>query len=427
MESDGAQRKQRIAAKASLARLAQPAWSVRAGVERDAVLRSLAMALRAAIPDVLRANALDVAKAVAGGYNKAFIDRLMLSQDTLLGVADDIETVAALPDPLAWQSAPTCLPSGLCLRRQAVPLGVLGVIYESRPNVTIDIAAAALKSGNAVVLRGGREARQSNLALLQIIHRVLREADVDPALVSYVDEPDREAVLDLLQLQGLIDVLIPRGGQSLVDLCRQHARMPLIAGGAGVVHLYVDQCVDVHRAVAVILNAKQQRPSACNALDTLLLHAGVAAKVIATLAPGLIEAGIEVHADPQASDLLRSAGLQSQALLTADLDREWLALTMNIVVVADVDAAIAHIARHGSGHSEAILGDDLGVAARFLQQVDAAAVYHNASTRFSDGGQFGMGVEVAVSTSRLHPRGPVGPAELTSVKWIGTGDYLARR
>lgn len=426
MDSTGDQRRQRIAAQAGLARLAQPAWAMRDGMARDAVLRRLASVLRESIDAVLDANAQDVAQAQASGYNAAFVDRLTLSAATLADVADDIETVAGLPDPLAWRSEPLQLPNGLRLYRQAVALGVLGVIYESRPNVTIDIAAAALKSGNAVVLRGGREARQSNLALLRIIHAVLREAAVDPALVSYVDEPERDAVMDLLQLHGLIDVLIPRGGQSLVDLCRQHARMPLIAGGAGVVHLYVDRQVDIERAVSVIVNAKQQRPSACNALDTLLVHAAVADRLLAALAPPLLQAGVEVHADAVAGLPLRQAGVSVVPLQTEDLDREWLAPSMNIVVVNDVDAAIAHIARHGSGHSEAILSDDLAVAARFLQQVDAAAVYHNASTRFSDGGQFGMGVEVAVSTSRLYPRGPVGPAELTSVKWIGSGDYLAR-
>jgi glutamate-5-semialdehyde dehydrogenase len=426
VQSDSDVRSQRIAAKAAAARLAQASWAMCSAAQRDLLLRNLAGRLRLSSDFVLQANAQDVQVALAEGYDAAFVDRLRLSNATLQGVADDVERVAALPDPLAWESEVLRLPSGLHLRRKAVPLGVLGVIYESRPNVTMDVAAAALKAGNAVVLRGGREARLSNLALMSVIQDALQDAGIAPALVSYIDEPERDAVLDLLRLQGLIDVVIPRGGKGLVDLCRQHARMPLIAGGAGVVHLYVDRQVDVERAVAVIRNAKAQRPSACNALDTLLVNVEVATVLLLALVPFLIEASVQVHAADSAADHLRAAGIQVHTLQTTDLDQEWLALQMNIVVVADLETAIAHIARHGSGHSEAILTDDPVAAARFLHQVDAAAVYHNASPRFSDGGQFGMGVEVAVSTSRLHPRGPVGPAELISMKWIGTGDYLAR-
>jgi glutamate-5-semialdehyde dehydrogenase len=420
-------RAERIAAIARAARGAQPALLRAGAAARDSLLLDIAQRLHDDRAALIEANARDLEAGRAGGLGEALLDRLRLDGPRLDGLAADLRTVAALEDPLAGEFDARALPNGLRIARRRVPIGVVGVIYEARPNVTVDIAAAALKSGNAVVLRGGREARHSNLALVELLHAALAKAGLPSELVGFLDFPEREAVSDLLQLSDCIDVLVPRGGQGLIDRCRQESRIPLIAGGVGVVHVYVDRQVDIERSLDIIENAKVQRPAVCNALDTLLVHRGIAAALLPALAQRLSGFGVDFRADGEAASLLAAGGGRVEHLAEGDFDREWLGLTLGVGLVEGVEGAIAHIARHGSGHSEAVLSDDPEVAARFLNEVDAAAVYHNASTRFTDGGQFGMGVEVAVATGRLPPRGPVGPAELTSFKWVGHGEYLSRR
>lgn len=394
--------------------------------QRDGLLRDIAQSLRSTGSQLAAANRSDLDTADAAGVSAALRDRLKLDAARLTALADSVDTVADLPDPLSVQNPARRLPSGLWLGQRPVPLGVVGVIYEARPNVTIDIAVAALKSGNAVLLRGGREARHSNLALVELLHRCLQAAGLPTALVDFIDDPSRESVGLMLQMTGLIDVLVPRGGQPLVDFCQQHSRVPLIVGGAGVVHIYVDATVDIDRALEVIDNAKTQRPAVCNAVDTLLLNREVAPQLLPRLARRLAGKGVGFRSDSGEAEVLHAAGANVVPLQDSDFDTEWLSLTLGVRVVDDLDAALAHIQAHGSGHSESILTDDPGNAERFLAEVDAAAVYVNASPRFTDGGAFGMGVEVAVSTMRQHPRGPVGPAQLTSLKWVGRGDYLCR-
>lgn len=417
----------RLAGQARAARAAQPALARLGAAERRALLLDIAQRLFEQRASVIEANACDLEAGAATGLGPALLDRLRLDGARLDGLAADVRTVAELEDPLAGEFDRRELPNGLHIARRRVPIGVVGVIYEARPNVTVDIAAAALKSGNAVVLRGGREARLTNLALVALLHSALRAAGVPEALVSFIDAPEREAVSELLQLADAIDVMVPRGGQGLIDLCRRESRIPLIAGGVGVVHIYVDASAEVEPALAVIENAKVQRPAVCNALDTLLVQATAAERLLPALAQRLSAFGVVFHADGEAASLLAAGGAQVDMLVEGDFDREWLGLHLGLRLVKDVDEAIGHIARHGSGHSEAILSEDPDAVARFLNEVDASAVYHNASTRFTDGGQFGMGVEVAVATGRLPPRGPVGPAELTSWKWVGHAGYLSRR
>jgi len=427
MSTNTPTRAERIAAQARAARQAQPALTRLGGDARDALLRDIARRLHAERAEIIEANLRDLDAGAAAGLGAALLDRLRLDGPRLDGLARDVDIVAQLPDPLAGEIDQRNLPNGLCIARRPVPIGVVGVIYEARPNVTVDIACAALKSGNAVVLRGGREARHSNLALVALLHAALAEAGLPAELVSFIDAPEREAVSELLQLSDCIDVMVPRGGQGLIDRCRAESRIPLIAGGVGVVHTYVDAQVDSLRALELIHNAKLQRPAVCNALDTLLVHRAAAAALLPGLVARLQPAGVIFHAEAEAAAALSAAGARVEPLAAGDYDREWLGLDLGVRVVDSIEQAIAHIRAHGSGHSESILSDNPEAAARFLNEVDAAAVYHNASTRFTDGGQFGMGVEVAVATGRLHPRGPVGPAELTSFKWVGRGDYLARR
>ncbi|MBX3724833.1 MAG: glutamate-5-semialdehyde dehydrogenase [Xanthomonadales bacterium] len=422
---------QDITALARRARAALPALAAAPGEQRDAFLRALAARLRADPEPVLAANAADLA---AGAHLDAPMrDRLRLDGDRLATLADGLDALAALADPLGVRFDQRTLANGLRLHRRRVPLGVLGAIYEARPNVTLDIAALAIKTGNAAVLRGGSESLASNRALVGAVHAALADTGLPVDAVGFVDSPNRAAVAALLAAGDDIDLMIPRGGAGLHAFCRQHARMPVVTGGIGICHLYVDAAADLARALAVIANAKTQRPTVCNALDTVLVHQAVAARFLPMLAADLHTRGVELRLAPAVRAALDAAGFQATpgaaAVVEAgsgDFDREWLALVLGIDVVDGLDAAIAHIARHGSGHSDGILTDDADQAARFLDRVDSAAVYWNASTRFTDGGEFGLGAEVAVSTQRVHARGPMGLEQLTSWKWVVEGDYHVR-
>lgn len=390
-----------------------------------AALHALARELRARQGQILAANAQDVAAAQASGLGAAMVDRLRLTPAGLLGIAADVEAVAGLSDPVGETTPEQLLPSGIRVSTRRVPLGVLGVIYESRPNVTVDVAALALMSGNAVILRGGKETVQSNAALEEAIQAALHAEGVPQEAVQVIRDPARERMLELLKLDDLVDAIIPRGGAALHRFCVENATVPVIVGGIGVVHLYLDGSFtedpnDVRRAAEVVLNAKVQKPSACNALDTLLVDRA-ALPALPRIAQSLAAQGVDLRADQEALSCLSEAGLQAHPAQAEDYGQEFLALTMSLKVVSGLDEALDFIAAHGN-HTDVILTRDAAQAERFIQDVDSAAVMINASPRFNDGGQLGLGAEVAISTQKLHARGPMGLRELTTTKWVVMGD-----
>ena len=394
---------------------------------KDRALEAVAVALEEQQGVILDANRSDYREAQAAGMSDVMLDRLLLNEERLRSMASDVRAVAALPDPVGESFDARILPNGLHISRRRVPLGVIASVYESRPNVTVDIAVLCLKSGNAIVLRGGKEAIRSNTALAHLVQRATADAGLPPGVVQFIESTDRDLVAQMLRYQGEIDLLIPRGGADLIRFVRDNALVPVVTGGIGVCHTYVDSPTDVEKAVAIAYNAKVQRPTVCNALDTLLVHAETAPAFLPLLAQAWGAERVEIHADKRAMTLLGpSPATPVMAATEEDWGREFLSLTAAVKVVDSLDEALEHIERYGSGHSEAILTDDYGHAMRFLDEVDAAAVYVNASTRFTDGGQFGLGAEVAISTNKLHARGPMGLRELTSYKWTIMGDGHVR-
>ena len=376
---------------------------------------------------ILEANRVDYESARASGMDEAMLDRLLLNPERLKGMANDVRTIASLPDPVGEVIEARTLPNGLEVERRRVPLGVIGSIYESRPNVTIDIAALTLKSGNACFLRGGRESLNSNEALVSLLRRAIGEAGINPDTVQYVNNPDRALVDELLQMKDYIDLLVPRGGQNLINFVASNAAMPVVAGGVGVCHAYVDRSADLGKAAGIIFNAKVQRPTVCNALDTVLLHAEVAPNCLPNIARELSGAGVELHCDHRSLSILGpESGLNAQPANEEDWGREFLSLTAAIKIVDSLDEALEHIETYGSGHTEAIITGDADASRRFQLEVDAAAVIVNASTRFTDGAQLGLGAEVGISTQKFHARGPLGLRELTSYKWVMIGDGQVR-
>ena len=391
---------------------------------RSGAVRTLAGLLETHVEDIQAANEIDVRAARSAGLSDALIDRLTLTRARISSLAADVAALAELADPVGEVFDESVLPNGLRIRRQRVPLGVLGVIYESRPNVTVDIAALCMKTGNAALLRGGKETIHSNRALMKLVTAALVQNGLPEDAVQLIDSPDRGLVAEMLRLNDSIDVIIPRGGNRLHQFCRDTANIPVITGGIGICHLFVDESADLDAALPVIHNAKTQRPSVCNALDTLLVHERVAADFLPRVIARLFEAGVSFRADVQAQALL-----SHPAVLPAgpdDFDTEWLALVLGLKVVAGLDEAVQHITAHSTGHSDGILTENGENAAAFIRRVDSAAVFVNASTRFNDGGQLGLGAEVAVSTQRLHARGPMGLPELTTYKWVIEGDYTRR-
>jgi glutamate-5-semialdehyde dehydrogenase len=395
---------------------------------KNAALAAVADGLEQGGPSVLEQNALDIADARAKGLSEAMLDRLLLTPARLAGLAADVRHVIELPDPVGNEFDGRVLPNGLRLTRRRIPLGVVGVIYEARPNVTVDVATLCLKTGNAAILRGGSETARSNLALIRVIQEALALSGVPAEAVQYVADPDRALVTALLRLDRHVDVIIPRGGAALHELCRRESTIPVITGGIGICHVYVDESADLARAVDIVENAKVQRPSVCNALDTVLVHRAVAAAFLPAVAARLAQSGVELRADREGFEILSvsSGGATVSPAEPGDFDREWLSLVLGIKIVDGLDEAIAHIQEHSTEHSDSILTDDLTHARRFVDEINSAAVYVNASTRFTDGGQFGLGAEVAVSTQKLHARGPMGLEELTTYKWIGIGDGQIR-
>jgi glutamate-5-semialdehyde dehydrogenase len=383
--------------------------------QKNAILMVMAGALEANSESILEANRADVE---SSGLAGAMRDRLMLDLDRIRSMAAGVRDVAKLPDPTFETLGEWMRPNGLRIRKVRVPLGVVGIIYESRPNVTVDTVALTFKTGNAVVLRGGKEAAHSNQRLVEILTSVV---GVPEGAIELLDSSSRDSVHELIQARGLIDVVIPRGGPELISFVTENATVPVIETGAGNCHIFVDDSADLDMADAIVINAKTQRPSVCNSAEKLLVHERIAAKYIPRITKRLIDRGVEVRGDE--ATLRLAAGMKVSAATTADWGEEYLRLCMAIRIVSGVDEAIAHINRYSTKHSEAIITYDEDRARRFLRQVDSAAVYWNASTRFSDGGEFGFGAEMGISTQKLHCRGPFALAELTSTKYevIGNG------
>ncbi|HIF9172846.1 TPA: glutamate-5-semialdehyde dehydrogenase [Photobacterium damselae] len=397
-----------------------------ATAQKNQALAIIADELEAQEAAILAANEKDIAAARESGMSDALIDRLLLTKDRLVGIANDVRNVIKLNDPVGSEIDCRVLENGMRLSRRRVPLGVIGVIYEARPNVTIDIAALCLKTGNASILRGGRETFHSNMELVKVIQSALDKAGLPAASVQYIEQPDREYVSQLLRLDQYVDMIIPRGGAGLHKMCKENSTIPVIIGGFGISHMFVDASADLTRSLDVVENAKVQRPSACNALDTLLVHEKIAEAFLPRLVERMNAGKVTLVADEAAFALLEGKASLLRLVQDGDFDTEWLSYTLGIKVVADVNEAILHMREHNASHSDSILTNDLMAAERFVNAAGSAAVYVNASTRFTDGAQFGLGAEVAVSTQKLHARGPMGLEELTSYKWVGVADYLSR-
>ncbi|HKY21049.1 MAG TPA: glutamate-5-semialdehyde dehydrogenase [Vicinamibacterales bacterium] len=386
---------------------------------KNRALRAIAGAIRSSEQAILAVNAEDCASASP----RIEIDRLRLTADRVAAMARDVEAVADLGDPIGEQFDAVARPNGLKISKKRVPIGVVGVIYESRPNVTCDVAAICIKTGNAVVLRGGSEALASNRAIAAAIQAGLSEAGLPASAVQLIASSDRTLVQRMLTLREYLDVIIPRGGEGLIRMTVENATVPVIETGAGVCHTYVDRAADPEMALRIVYNAKVRRPAICNALDTLLVHREIAPSWLPRMVGEWGKAPVEVHADPEAARLLEDAGAAYVSATPEDWGREFLSLAAAVKIVGSLDEALAHIRTYGSGHSEAIVTSDDRAAERFLNEVDAAAVFVNASTQFTDGGEFGLGTEVGISTQKLHARGPMGLHELTTYKWVieGTG------
>nr|WP_216599377.1 glutamate-5-semialdehyde dehydrogenase [Vibrio hepatarius] len=392
--------------------------------QKNQALAIIADELEANSATILAANAKDIELGREAGLTDALLDRLLLNEDRLTGIANDVRNVISLNDPVGSEIDSKVLENGMSLARRRVPLGVVGVIYEARPNVTIDIAALCLKTGNASILRGGKETFFSNMELVKVIQSALAKADLPAASVQYIEKPDRELVSQLLKLDDYVDMIIPRGGAGLHKMCKESSTIPVIIGGFGISHIFVDESANLAKSLDVVENAKVQRPSACNSLDTLLVHEGVAAEFLAMLSERMNDK-VTFVAEPKAKALMSNA-TQIRDAAEGDFDTEWLSYTLCVKVVADVKEAIDHMRIHNASHSDAIMTNSLENAELFINSVGSAAVYVNASTRFTDGAQFGLGAEVAVSTQKLHARGPMGLEELTSYKWVGKANYLPR-
>lgn len=390
---------------------------------KNAALAAIAAGLRARADDVVAANREDLDRGAESGLSSGLLDRLALDASRVAALADAVEEIIVLADPVGEVVRGSSLPNGIRISETRVPFGVVGAIYEARPNVTVDIASLALKSGNTVVLRGGSAAESSNKALIAIIQDALASADMPREAVQTVDDYGRDGARALMQARGLVDVLIPRGSADLIRTVVTESTVPVIETGAGVVHIFLDASATEQWAVDIVHNAKTQRPSVCNTVETVLVHADAAERLLPPVLDRLASAGVTVHADE------RTRALWPDAVAATDEDwsTEYMSLDVTVGVVDSLDAALKHIRRYSTGHTESIITNDLGNAERFLREVDAAAVMVNASTRFTDGGEFGFGAEVGISTQKLHARGPMGLAELTSTKWIVRGDGQIRR
>lgn len=413
--------------KGEMAKKASFELAVMNTAKKNQGLTAIADALTSRKDEIIAANLKDLEQARAKGMSEAMLDRLKLDEKRLSGIISDVRKVVSLDDPVGAEFDTRILPNGLKLSKRRIPIGVIGVIYEARPNVTVDIVSLCLKTGNACILRGGSETVNSNIALIAAIREGMKKADITEDAVQFIDQTDRELVPEFLKMDQYIDMIIPRGGAKLSKICREQSTIPVIIGGFGISHIYVDYNADLERSVPVIINSKVQRPAACNALDTLLINETVAQRFIPMLAAEFGKYIIRVVASPEAFDLFHKAGYENLEPAAEDsFDQEWLGLTVGVRIVRDVDEALLHTQIHNATHSDSILTNDYRNAEKFVNGVGSAAAYINASTRFTDGGQFGLGAEVAISTQKLHAHGPMGLVELTSYRWICEGDYLIR-
>lgn len=388
---------------------------------KNSALEHIALELEGNIARILDANALDLANAVKNDIAAGLQDRLRLDEKRILSLAKAVRLVISLPDPIGQNVDGMTLPNGLKLQQVRVPFGVVGVIYEARPNVTIDIASLGLKSGNAVLLRGGSAAENTNRILVELIQTGLTKAGLPAESVQTVDPYGREGAVEMMQARGFIDVLIPRGSAKLIHTVVTESKVPVIETGDGVVHMFIDESADIDKAIPMVVNAKVQRPSVCNALETLLVHENIAGQALPRIAAALIDHGVTIHGCPKTLELV--AGVPATE---ADWETEYYSLDLSVKVVSDLSEALSHIAKFSTHHTESIITENQSNAERFLQEVDSAVVMVNASTRFTDGGEFGFGAEVGISTQKLHARGPMGLRELTSTKWLVRGNGQVR-
>ena len=390
--------------------------------QKNAALFAIADEIDACQDDIVAANAKDMKFARQKGLDAALLDRLELNAARIRTMSEGVRQVAALPDPVGEITELKLRPSGIQVGRMRVPLGVIAIVYESRPNVTADAAALCLKSGNACILRGGSEARHSNVAIGECIQRALRNAELPEDTVQVVETTDREAIGELLRLNEYIDVVVPRGGKGLIEYINQHTRIPVLKHLHGVCHVYIDDQADIEKAIAVAVNAKTQRYGTCNTMETLLVHKGIATKVLPKLAMIYTEAGVELRG----CDATRATLRDVKPATEEDWQTEYLAPILSIRIVNDLDAAMDHIAQYGSQHTDSIVTENVSRARRFLREVDSSSVMMNASTRFADGYEYGLGAEIGISTDKLHARGPVGLEGLTSLKYVVLGDGHVR-
>ena len=406
------------------ARLAGRALATATRATKDAALHAMADALVSAAPRVVEANARDLAAGRDGGMSPGLLDRLALTEERVGSIADALRELAALPDPVGEVVRGSTLPNGIRLRQVRVPMGVVGMIYEARPNVTVDAAGLALKSGNAAILRGGSAALHSNTVIVEVLREALAGAGLPADAVQSIDEHGRAGAVALMHARGLVDLLVPRGGADLIQTVVREASVPVVETGVGNCHVYVDASADPAMALPIVMNSKTQRVGVCNAAETLLVHADAAAGFLPSALAALHEAGVVLHADERTADL--AGGVPVVPATDEDWATEYLSLDLAVRVVDDLDAAIEHILRWSSGHTEAIVTSDVASAHRFTTELDSAVVAVNASTRFTDGGQFGLGAEIGISTQKMHARGPMGLAELTTTVWHVLGDGHVR-
>jgi glutamate-5-semialdehyde dehydrogenase len=417
-----------LAAKGRAARAAARRLATVSTEVKNRSLLGIAEALLSHEAEILAANAADIEAARASGASDYLLDRLLLNHDRLSTMASDVRTVAALPDPVGQMFDVRTLPNGLVVGKMRVPFGVLACIYEARPNVTVDISSLCLKSGNACILRGGKEAIRSNTALARVVSDAATAAGVPEGAVQFIESTDRALVGEMLKMRDVIDLVVPRGG-GLIDFVVENATMPVLIGGVGVCHTYVDREADLGKAADIVYNAKCRRYTICNALDTLLVHRDAAAAFLPAIGRRWAEAGIEMRCDERARAALESAGiagLKVAPVQESDFGHEFLAPVAAVRVVDSLEEAIDHVYRYGTGHSDAIVTEDYSAARRFVAEVDTAVVYVNASTQFTDGAQFGLGAEVIDSTQKFHARGPVGLQEITTYKWVVLGSGQTR-
>jgi glutamate-5-semialdehyde dehydrogenase len=411
---------------AGLAKEASRRLALLTAAEKNRALMEMAEALQRRSAEILTENAQDVAEGRKHGLSSALIDRLLLDEQRLVGIAHSLRDIAALPDPVGeivagWRTA-----EGLEIQRVRVPFGVICVVYEARPNVTVDAAALCLKTGNAIILRGGTDAYRSNRILAEVITGAALEAGLPGDSIQFMADKDRGALVELLQMRDMVDLVIPRGGEALKDFLVEHSKVPVIYAAGGNCHVYVDETADLQKALEITINAKCQRPGVCNAAETLLVHQAVAPEFMAAVTRGLQERDVTLYVDARTRELAGDTKAPLAEATEEHYATEFLDLRMAVKVVSSLDEALDHIARYGTGHSEAIVTEDLESARRFARAIDAAVIYVNASTRFTDGGVFGLGAEIGISTQKLHARGPLALKELTSVKYVVTGDGHVR-